>query len=104
MLLYTLTKKFIEIQRKMLNAFDIILFYKMVWFDGQNIVLTWNQWGQGSIPLTIICDVEYVYLYICFIHMCKRIVSKWVVDNQVGGHDGWVGKYLLFIYLLHFYI
>jgi len=43
MLLYTLTKKFIEAQRKMLNAFDIILFYKMVWFDGQNILLMWNQ-------------------------------------------------------------
>jgi hypothetical protein len=26
MLLYALTKKFIEIQRNMLNAFDIILF------------------------------------------------------------------------------
>jgi hypothetical protein len=38
MLLYTLTKKFIEIQGKMLNAFDIILFYKVVWwFDGQDI-------------------------------------------------------------------
>jgi hypothetical protein len=38
MLLYTSTKKFIEIQGKMLNAFDIILFYKVVWwFDGQDI-------------------------------------------------------------------
>jgi hypothetical protein len=38
MLLYTLTKKFMEVQRNMLNAFDIILFYKVVgWSDGQNI-------------------------------------------------------------------
>jgi hypothetical protein len=34
---YTLTKNFIEIQGNMLNAFGIILFYKMVWwFDGQH--------------------------------------------------------------------
>jgi hypothetical protein len=38
MLLYTLTKKFIEVERNMLNAFGIILFYKVVgWFDGQDI-------------------------------------------------------------------
>jgi hypothetical protein len=38
MLSYTLTKKFIEVQQNMLNAFGIILFYKMVWwFDGQDI-------------------------------------------------------------------
>jgi hypothetical protein len=37
MLLYTLTKKFMEVQRNMLNACDIILFYKVVgWFDGQD--------------------------------------------------------------------
>jgi hypothetical protein len=35
MLLYTLIKKFIEVQGNILNAFGIILFYKMVWwFDG----------------------------------------------------------------------
>ncbi len=38
MLLYTLTKNFIEVQKNMLNAFGMILFYKMVsWFDGQDI-------------------------------------------------------------------
>jgi hypothetical protein len=38
MLLYTLTKKFIEVQIIMLNAFSIILFYKMMqWFDAQDI-------------------------------------------------------------------
>jgi hypothetical protein len=35
--LYTLTKKFMEVQINILNAFGIIFFYKMVgWFDGQN--------------------------------------------------------------------
>jgi len=35
MLLYTLTKNFMEVQRNMLNAFGIILYYKVVgWFDG----------------------------------------------------------------------
>jgi hypothetical protein len=35
MLVYTLTKTFMEVQGNMLNAFGIILFYKVVgWFDG----------------------------------------------------------------------
>jgi len=35
MLLYTLTKKFMEVERNMLNGFGIVLFYKVVgWFDG----------------------------------------------------------------------
>jgi len=38
MLLYTLTKKFMEVQKNMLNEFGIILFYKVVgWFNGQDI-------------------------------------------------------------------
>jgi hypothetical protein len=38
MLLYTLTKEFMEVQGNMLNASSIILFYKMLgWFDGHNI-------------------------------------------------------------------
>jgi len=38
MLLYTLTKKFMEIQKYMLNPFDMIFFYKVAGlFDGQNI-------------------------------------------------------------------
>jgi hypothetical protein len=38
MMLYTLTKKFMEVQGYMLNPFGIIMFYKMVgWFDGQDI-------------------------------------------------------------------
>jgi hypothetical protein len=38
MFLYTLTKKFMEVQGDMLNAFNIILFYKVMgWFNSQNI-------------------------------------------------------------------
>ncbi len=38
MLLYKLTKKFMNVQRNMLNIFGIILFYRVLgWFDGQNI-------------------------------------------------------------------
>jgi hypothetical protein len=38
MLLYTSTKKVMEVQGHMLNAFGIILLYIMVgWFDGQDI-------------------------------------------------------------------
>jgi hypothetical protein len=38
MLLYMLIIKFIEVQKNMLNAFDIILFYKVMWwFDGYDI-------------------------------------------------------------------
>jgi len=37
MLLYTLTKKFMEVQMNILNPFGMIFFYKMVgWFDGQD--------------------------------------------------------------------
>ncbi len=87
MLLYTLIKKFIEVQGNILNAFGIILFYKMVWwFDGQNIV--WNQRDQSSIPFTNIYYVEYVYLYIYLVHVCKCIILKWVVDRSVGNHGG----------------
>jgi hypothetical protein len=80
MLLYTLTKNFMEDQKYMLNPFGVILFYKVVgWFDGRNIV--WNQVDQGSIPFTNIYYVEYVYLYIYFVHVCKCIIHRWVVDR-----------------------
>jgi len=37
-LLYTLTKKSMEIKENMLNPIDIMSLYKVVgWFDGQNI-------------------------------------------------------------------
>jgi hypothetical protein len=38
MLLYTLTKNFMEVKGYMFNPFGITLFYKVVgWFHGQNI-------------------------------------------------------------------
>ncbi len=40
MLLYTLTKKFIEVQGDMLNPFGIVLIYKVMWlFDNQDNVV-----------------------------------------------------------------
>jgi hypothetical protein len=40
MLLYTLTKTFIEVQGNMLNPFGIKLIYKVMWlFDSQDIVV-----------------------------------------------------------------
>jgi hypothetical protein len=43
--------------------------------------LVWSQEDQGSIPFTNIYYVEYVYLYIYFVHVCKCIVPRWVVDR-----------------------
>jgi hypothetical protein len=76
------------------------------WCDGLMIkTLVGNERDQGSIPFTNIYYVEYLYLYIYLIHVCKCTIFRWVVDRQVGCHGGWVGrKYLLFIYLFHLYI
>jgi len=61
MLLYTLTKKIIEVQRNILNAFDIILFYKVAWwFDGQHIVVEQMR-PQFNPPLP-------TYVYNIYIH------------------------------------
>jgi hypothetical protein len=40
-----------------------------------------NQKDQGSIPFINIYYVEYVYLYIYFVYLCKCIVFRWVVDR-----------------------
>jgi hypothetical protein len=65
MLLYTLTKTFVEVQKNMLNVFDIILFYKVVgWFDGQNISVEPKK--QRFIPFYqhILCGVcIFVYVF-----------------------------------------
>jgi hypothetical protein len=56
----------------MVNAFDIIFFYEVVWwFDGQYIGV--QPKDQGSIPLTNIYYVEYIYSYICTLYMCVNI-------------------------------
>jgi hypothetical protein len=80
MLLYTLTKNFIEIQGNMLNVHLVLYcFTKCSGFMAKTFV--WSQRYQSSIPLTNIYYVEYVYPYIYLVHMCKCIVFKWVVDS-----------------------
>ncbi len=68
MLLYKLTKKFMEVQRNMLNAFDIIIFYKaMGWFDGQNYV--------GSLIVLILHDVFLAYGFFLFPPFTNAYIS-----------------------------
>jgi hypothetical protein len=58
MLLYTMTKKFMEDQRYMLNPFNVILFNKVVgWFDGQDIVVELRRPRFTSLYPHILCEV-----------------------------------------------
>ncbi len=69
-----------EVQINMLNLFSIYCFTK--WWGGLMVkTLVWNQGDKCSIPFTNIYYVEYVYLYIYLVHVCKCIVPKWVVDR-----------------------
>ncbi len=80
-------------------AFGIILFYKMVqWFDGQNIGV--EPRNQSSIPFTKYY-VEYVYLYIYLVHMCKCIVlgGLWI-----GRYEAMMGGLVSTYYLSVYYI
>jgi hypothetical protein len=43
--------------------------------------LVWNQGNQGAIPIINIYYVEYAYLYIYLLHVCKCIIFRWVVDR-----------------------
>jgi hypothetical protein len=53
-----LTKNFIEIEGNMLNAFGIILFYKVVWwFDGKNIGLKQRKPKLNPLYRHILCEV-----------------------------------------------
>jgi hypothetical protein len=64
MLLYTLTKHFMEVQRSMLNLFDIILFYKVVgWFDGQDISVEPRRPRFNPLNQHILCEV-CIFVYI----------------------------------------
>jgi hypothetical protein len=64
MLLYILTKKFIEVQQNMLNVFGIILFYNVVWwFDGQNIGVEPRRPRCNPIYQHILCGV-CIFVYI----------------------------------------
>jgi hypothetical protein len=63
MLLYTLTKKFMEVQGYMLNPFGIITFYKRVgWFDGQDIGVEPRRPRFNSLYKHILCGV-CIFLY-----------------------------------------
>jgi len=73
MLLYTLTKNFIEVQKNMLNAFGIILFRKVMWwFDGQNIGVQPRRLRFN--PFTNMYYVDYVYEYAYLVHVYKCII------------------------------
>jgi len=100
MLLYTLTKKFIEIQENMLNV-HLVSYWFTKWCNGLMAkTLVWSQRNQSSIPFTKYY-VEYVYLYIYLVHMCKCIVlgGLWIgrYETMMGGL---VSTYYLFIYYI----
>jgi hypothetical protein len=63
-----LTKKFIEIQINMSNAFGIILLYKMVWwFDNHNLGLE-SRRPKFNLPYQhILCGDIYIYILYYFI-------------------------------------
>jgi hypothetical protein len=64
MLLYTLTKKFMQVQKNMLNPFGIILFYKVVgWFDGQDIGVELRKPMFNPFYQHILCEV-CIFIYI----------------------------------------
>jgi hypothetical protein len=71
MLLYTLTKKFMEVQGYLLNPFGIILFYKVVgWFDSQNIGVKPRRPGFNSSYQHILCGI-CICIYI--LYMCVNV-------------------------------
>ncbi len=80
-MLYTLTKKFIEVQRNMLNPFVVILFYKVVWwFNGQNIGVKPRRPRFNPSHQHILCRI-CIFVHIYIVHVYKCILFKWVVDK-----------------------
>jgi hypothetical protein len=68
MLLYTLTKNFIKVKKNVLNAFGIILFYKMMWwFDGQDIGVELKNTKVQSPLLAYIMWNMYIGMYTLYI-------------------------------------
>ncbi len=65
MLLYTLTKGSIKVQGNMLNPFDIILFYKVVWwFDDQDISVELRRLRFNPPYQHILCGIcIFVYVF-----------------------------------------
>jgi hypothetical protein len=65
MLLYTLTKTFMEVQEYMLNPFGIIMFCKVArWFDGQNIGVEPKRPRFNSFYQHILCGI---CIFVCTI-------------------------------------
>jgi hypothetical protein len=72
MLLYTLTKKFMEVQGSMLNSFGIALFYKaMGWFDGQDIGVEPRK--PKFNPLLPTYTMWNMYIRIHTLYMCVNL-------------------------------
>jgi hypothetical protein len=71
MLLYTLTKKFMEVQGYMLNSFGIMLFYKVVgWFDGQDIGVEPRKTRFNFLYQHILCGIcIFVYIHYTCVYM-----------------------------------
>jgi hypothetical protein len=72
MLLYKLTKQFIKVQGNMLNAFGIILFYKVMWwFDGQDI---WHGTKETKVQSHLSTYIMWI-IYICIytLYMCVNV-------------------------------
>jgi hypothetical protein len=68
MLLYTFTKKFMEIQGYILSPLGIILFYKVMgWFDGQDISVEPRRPMFNFLYQHILCGIcIFVYIpYTC---------------------------------------
>jgi len=79
--LYTLTKQFMEVQRNMLSAFSIIMFYKVVgWFHGQDIGVEPRRPRFNPLYQYILCEI-CIFVYILCTCACKCIVPKQVVDK-----------------------
>jgi hypothetical protein len=70
-----------EVQGKVLNAFGIILFYKVMgWFHGQDIGVKPKRSRFNSFYQHILCEVcIFVYIPCTCAHKC--IIPRWVVDR-----------------------
>jgi hypothetical protein len=72
MLLYTLIENVMEVQKYILNPFDIILFYKVVgWFDAQDIGVEPKR-PKFSPPLPTY-TMWNMYIRICTLYMCVNV-------------------------------
>jgi hypothetical protein len=73
MLLHTLTKKFMEVQGNMLNAFGVILLYKMIgWFDVQDIGVKPRRPRFNPLYQHILCEI-CIFIYIYTLYMCVNV-------------------------------